>query len=164
MALTKLIDYKDDLCYGDSDPNGQTDTFNRPGKEVWGYLTPYTGTEGYGAGTGEHIKTGVHMDDLDDNLWVVEDGNYTGDGADDTDIALSDSGLDIKAIRIWDANIQYTWFRTEDIAGDNSKDTNNSAGFTADYIQSVATTGQFQVGTSLNVNLREYYYVVYGVS
>lgn len=155
------VDYRNDLCYGDSDSNGAVDTFNRPNKTIWGNMTSFTGAENFGAGTGEHIKTGAHMDDLDDALWNTESITYTGDGTDDRDISLSGS-IDIKFIRIWDGAVAYTFFRSEDMAGDTTRITSLGSGFVADYIQSVGT-GTFQVGTTLNVNLRVYYGIVYGV-
>jgi hypothetical protein len=160
MSTPNWVDYRTDRCYGDSDPDGNTDTFNRAVKEIWGNFTAYdTAPAG---GTGEHDRDGDHMSDLSTGLWSQEEGTYTGNGADDRNISLADSGLDIKFIRVWDAAVINTFLRSEDMAGDATLD--YGTGFVADYIQSVATTGQFQVGTTLNVNLREYYYIINGVS
>jgi hypothetical protein len=155
MSNLTLIQYTD-RCFGASDPNGNSDVWNAPSKQFWSLFSAYN------SGTGEHDRDGGHMSDLSTYLWYMEEGSYTGDGNDDTDISLSDSSLDIKFIRVWDGAVAYTFYRTEDMAGDNTGNTNNGT-FAANYIQSVATTGQFQVGTILNVNLRDYYYVVYGV-
>jgi len=148
-------------CYGDSDPDGNEDTFNRANKQIWGNFTAYNTAPA--TGTGEHDRDGAHMDDLDDNLWTVEEGSYTGNGADNRNISFADTGLDCKFMRVWDGNITYTTFRSEDMSGDNSCRTPGGT-FVSNYIQSIATTGQFQVGTALNVSSRAYYYVAYGTS
>jgi hypothetical protein len=163
MSTPLWVHYKNDLCFGDSDANGNVDTYNRASKGVWGNFSAFTGAEGFGSGTGEHDRDGAHMSDLVSALWTPEEGTYTGNGNDNEDIFLADSGLDIKFLRIWDGSVAYTFFTSEDVTADNTKDTSNTI-FVADYIQSVATTGQFQVGKQLNVNLRNYYYIAYGVS
>lgn len=160
MAIPDWVGYLD-RCYGDSDSEGNTDTFNRAVKELWGNFSAYATAPA--AGTGEHDRDGDHMSDLTSNLWVVEEGTYTGNDADDRDISLSDAGLDIKFIRIWNGIVEFVFFRSEDMVGDASSYTNNST-FLADYIQSIATTGEFQVGVSWNTSPRVFYYVCYGVS
>ncbi len=148
-------------CYGDSDPSGNIDTFGRANKQIWGNFTAYNTAPALG--TGEHDRDGAHMSDLDDNLFAVEADRYTGNGADNRNISFSDVGLDCKFIRILDQSDTYTFFKTEDMAGDTTKSTFGGA-VVANYIQSIATTGQFQVGTALNVNSRYYYYIAYGAS
>jgi hypothetical protein len=162
MSTPLWVNYKNDPCYGDTDPDGNVDDFNRANKGIWGNLTSYTGVESFGAGTGEHDRTGNHKVDLSASLAVIEEGTYQGNGADNRNISLSDSSLTIDLIRVWDGAVAYTFFRSSDMAGDNTKGTGGTA-FVADYIQSIATTGQFQVGTTLNVNLRDYYYIAYGL-
>jgi hypothetical protein len=159
MATPVTTHYKNDFCYGHADSDGNTDTWNRFCKYVWGNFTNYD-TE-YGSGTGEHDADGDHMADLTTNCWYQEPLTYQGNGADDRNISTSDASLDIKFIRIWDGAVAYTFFKSEDMAGDSTRDTNNAAGFVANYIQSVGT-GTFQVGTALNVNLRDYYAIIYG--
>ncbi len=148
-------------CYGDSDPNGNEDTFGRANKQIWGNFTAYNTAPALG--TGEHDRDGAHMSDLASGLWVVEEGTYTGTSVDNRNISFSDAGLDCKFMRIWTAQYSLTYFRSEDMTGDNTKRTSN-VGFLPDYIQSIATTGQFQVGLTLNVTGNTYYYVAYGVS
>ena len=157
MSTPEWIHYKTDPCYGASDPNGNADVYNRANKDLWSNFSAYN------SGTGEHDRDGDHMSDLVTNLWVVEEGTFTGNGADDRNISLSDSGLDIKFIRVWGVSIQYTFLCSEDMGADETKGTSNTA-FSVDYIQDVSTTGQFQVGTALNVNLTVFYYVCYGVT
>jgi hypothetical protein len=161
MALPDYIHYKNDLCYGDSDPNGELDTGNRPHKGAWGNFTNYTGTEGYGAGTGEHDDDGDHMSGLLALFWKEEPISWTGNGADDRDISLSDGDLDVKFIRVLEASTAGTWWRSETMAGDLTFHSDLVNELT-DYVQSVGT-GTFQVGTSLNVGSRDYYAIVYGV-
>jgi len=161
MALPNYVHYKTDYCYGDSDPGSNLDTGNRPHKGHWGNFTTYTGTESYGAGTGEHDNDGDHMSGLLSLFWKGEPISWTGNGADDRDISLVDSALDVKFIHVWEASTAGTWWKSEDMAGDTTFDspTVTSA---ADYVQSIGT-GTFQVGTSLNVGSRVYYAYVYGV-
>ena len=156
MATPETTHYKD-LCYGHGDEN--TDTWNRFCKYVWGNFTNYD-TE-YGSGTGEHDADGDHMSDLLSLFWKCEAITWTGNAADDRNISLSDGDLDVKFIRVWEAATVGTWFKSEDMAGDTTFDTPTITS-AADFVQSVGT-GTFQVGTSLNVNLRDYYAVVYGV-
>ncbi len=156
MATPEWIHYKTDPCYGASDPGGYQDVYNRANKQIWSNFTAYN------SGTGEHDRDGDHMADLVSNFWVCEEDTYAGNAADDRDISLTDAGLDVKMIRIWNATVAYTFVRSEDMAGDNTKSTENLA-FAADYIQSVGT-GTFQVGTALNAAATDYYYIVYGVS
>ena len=157
MAALNLIHYKNDRCYGASDPNGQPDIFNRPAKILWGNLTPYTDAESGASGTGDHDKDGDHMSDLTDDCWIMEEDTYTGDGNDDTVITFTESDLDSKFVRVVDGVTTYTWFRSEDMAGDATKKSDDAAGFAADMIQDISTNGQMTVGTVLNVNLREYF-------
>lgn len=158
MSTPEWIHYKTDPCYGASDPGGYQDIYNRANQQIWANFTAH-----YDAGTtgaGEHDKDGDHFADFLADMWGVEEDTFTGNGGDDTNISLSDSNLDVKFIRIWEASTGYTWFRSEDMAGDLTFDTLNIADLT-DCIQSVGT-GTFQVGTTLNVNTRVYYYTVYG--
>lgn len=146
-----------DRCYGHNDGDGNTDTFNAAEKQVWSNFTAH-----YNSGTGEHDKDGDHFADLLAAFAKYEQYTYTGDASgDDRDISLQDTSIDIAFIRIWEASTGKTWFRSADMAGDLTMDTIGSGGLT-DCIQDISTTGQFQVGTVLNVNTRVYYYEVYG--
>ena len=145
--------------YGHNDSDGNTDTWNRFCKYVWGNFTNYN-TE-YGAGTGEHDADGDHMADLLALFWKSESITWTGNGADDRDISLSDGDLDVKFIRAWEASTSGSWFRSEDMVGDVTFHT-DLVNELADYIQSVGT-GTIQVGTNLNVSSRIYYAEVYGI-
>lgn len=158
MATPETTHYKLQR-YGHNDSDGNTDSWNRYCKYVWGNFTNYN-TE-YGSGTGEHDADGDHMSDLLSLFWKAETITWTGNGADDRDIALSDGDLNIKFIRSWEASTAGTWFKSEDMAGDTTFDTPTITS-TADYVQSVGT-GTFQVGTLLNVNARVYYAKIYGV-
>ncbi len=144
--------------FGDSDPNGNMDTFNRANKQNWGNLTAYSTAPALG--TGEHDRDGAHMSDLTSNSYQVDAGTYTGNGTDDRDISLSKS-IDIKFIRIWEGSTAGTWFKTASMTGDSSLNTAVMADVT-DCIQSLTTQGEFQVGTTLNVNMRAYYFAAYG--
>jgi hypothetical protein len=156
MPTPDWVDYKD-RCYGHADPGGEFDTYNKATKGFWKNFSAYD------SGTGEHNRDGTHMADLTDNVYVLETGTYTGNGTDDRNISLSDSGLDIKYIRIFEESTQGTWFRSETMAGDATLETKVMSSIT-DAIQSVSTPGVFQVGLVLNVNLRVYYYILYGES
>jgi hypothetical protein len=158
MVIPTWAEYNEKR-YGHNDPEGNEDTFGRANKMIWGNLTAYATAPA--TGTGEHDRDGAHMSDLVSGLWVPEEGNYQGNGADDRNISLSDTGLDIKLLRIW-APPLYSFFRSEDMAGDNTSSTENVV-FASDQIQSIGT-GTFQVGTLLNVNLTVYYYIAYGVT
>lgn len=159
MATPVTTHYKDDLCYGHNDADGNSDTWNRFCKYVWGNFCQYS-TE-YGSGTGEHDKDGDHKADLLALFWKREPIQWTGAGGDDRDLALSDGDLDVKFIQVWEAATAGTWWKSEDMAGDTTFDspTVTSA---ADLIQSVGT-GTFQVGSLLDVAARDYYAIVYGV-
>lgn len=159
MATPQTTHYKNDLVYGHNDADGNTDTWNRFCKVVWGNFTNYD-TE-YGSGTGEHDADGDHMADLLALFWKCEPITWTGNGADDRDISLSDGDLDVKFIKVWEAATAGTWWKSEDMAGDTTFDSPTIIS-TADFVQSVGT-GTIQVGVSLNVNLRDYYAVAYGV-
>ena len=157
MAVPQTTHFKNDLCYGHGDEN--TDTWNRFCKYVWGNFTNYD-TE-YGSGTGEHDADGDHMADFLALFWKCEPITWTGNAADDRDLSLSDGDLDIKFIKVWEAATVGTWWKSEDMAGDTTFDSPTIIS-TANLVQSVGT-GTFQVGTDLNVNLRDYYAIVYGV-
>ena len=121
MATPETTHYKNDPCYGDSDPDGNIDSWNRYCKYVWGNFTNYD-TE-YGSGTGEHDADGDHMSDLLSLFWKCEAYTWTGNGADDRNLSLSDGDLDVKFIRVWEASTAGTWFKSEDMAGDTTFDT-----------------------------------------
>lgn len=137
---------------GANDPNGATDVYNRPNRDIWENFTA------------EHDKDGAHKSDLltTPGVWSVNYGTYTGNAADDRDIALADSGLTIHFIRVWSAAAAYTFFRTADIVGDVTLSTEGMS--YANYIQDISTAGQFTVGTALNSNNVIYHYLVLGVS
>ena len=145
--------------WGHNDPDGNSDYWNRHSKYVWGNFCNYD-TE-YGSGTGEHDKDGDHMSDLLALFHKAEPITWTGTGADDYDISLSDSSLDVKFVQIWEASTAGTWWKSEDMAGDTTFDSPTVTS-SANYIQSVGT-GTLQVGTALNVGSRVYYGIVYGV-
>ncbi len=151
MPTPDWINY-DERDYGASDPNGNADVYNRPNIDLWENFTA------------QHDKDGVHKADLDDNLWKVEEGTYTGNGADNRNISLSAS-IDIKFIRVWSEVVAYTFTVSEDMSADDTRSEDLTVSFTADQIQSVSTTGQFQVGThnAVNQNSATYFYVCYGV-
>ena len=132
---------------------GNEDTFNRACRTLWDDMF-----------TVQHDKDGDHKADLFPST-KIEEGSYTGNGADDRNISLSDGTLDIKFMRVYSAEVAYTYIRTEGMAGDNTKNTKYNPGvvFQADQIQSVGT-GTFQVGTNaaVNTNLATYYYLVVG--
>jgi len=150
MGIPEWVQYTE-LLYGHNTTTGNTDTFNRACKEIWDVFTA------------EHQKNGVHAASLSSGLWVMETGTYTGNGADDRNISLSNAALDIKYIRIWSEADENSVLRNESIAGDNAKVSLIGGTFSSDHIQSQGT-GTFQVGTSLRVNqnLSDYYYVAYG--
>ena len=159
MATPETTHYKNDRCYGHNDPDGNTDTWNRFCKYVWGNFTNYD-TE-YGRGTGEHDADGDHMSDLLSLFWKAEPISWTGTTVDSRNISLSDAALDVKFIRVWEASTVGTWWKSEDMAGDTTFDSPTITS-SADFVQSVGT-GTFQVGASLNVGSRVYYAIVYGV-
>ena len=140
----------DHRCDAESDPDGQEDWANDPSRAIWNLFTK------------EHEKTGIHIAALDDELWSCEELTWAGDDADGKTINLSDGTLNIKFIRVWSEAFTYSWFRSEDMAGDNSATTNSATGFTANYIESVGT-GSFTVGTAINTSGNDYYCVVYGI-
>lgn len=154
MAVSDYYALYTEKAYGHNSTTGNTDNFNKLAKYLWGLFEM------------EHEPSdGSHQAALTAENWVVEEGTYTGNGVDDRNISLSDAGLDIKFIRIWSEGVAYTFFRSEDMAGDATLDTSGIVGFAANHIQSVGT-GTFQVGDSANVNDNgvDFYYVAYGVS
>jgi len=148
LGEPRYIQYTE-LRDGENEPNGRPDVFNRPAKD---WYTSYTVEHDYA--TGAHASTGC---------MVIEEGTYTGNGVDNRNISLTNSSLDIIFILIWRDGTTAPVLRSTDMAGDNSKIAQVNA-FQANMIQSIATTGQFQVGTdnAVNQNTIDYYYIVGG--
>lgn len=146
------IDYRAPR-YADSDPNGNTDNVNGFCKELWNNQFRE-----------EHDGDGDHKADLLASFDKFETGNYTGNGADDRNISLTDSTTDIAYIKIWSGSIAYHYFRSSSMTGDNTARSYSGEAFQSDQIQSVATTGQFQIGadSDVNANAIDYYYAVWG--
>ena len=149
MSEPRWIDFRE-LTHGQN-TQGYIDIFNRPNRDIWALFGK------------EHEKSGLHISGLKDYMWKVEEGSYVGNGTDNRDIALANTGLYIKILRIWTAGLQWTYFRTYSLGGDNTKNTGNTTAFQSNYIQWIRDVGQFQVGTALNSNGITYYYVAYGV-
>jgi hypothetical protein len=157
MGTPVWINYKE-RCHGDSDPNGNEDTFNRANKTLWQNFSAH------GTGhTGEHDKDGDHCSDLLSDLGAAsqESGTYTGTGANQT-ISLTDTGLVVKFVRVWSADSAYTWFASADMLYSYSM---SSQGITAEERITTLGTGSFAVGTSDDVNKSgvTFYYNVWGV-
>lgn len=130
-------------------PDGNEDRGNRAMQD---FYTSYTVQHDYA--TGAHALAGVA---------AVENGTYTGNGVDSRNISLSNSSLTIDFLLIWRADTEYPVLRSSDMTGDATKELETNA-FQADMIQSIATTGQFQVGTdaAVNANGVDYWYLAIG--
>ena len=154
MALPAYMDNEEEF-WGHGTTSGNEDTFNRAAKDIWEEFEK------------EHEKAGPHIAVLTGENWVVEEDAYVGNGVNATTINLSDGGFDIKFIRIRSEEVAYTYFRSEDMAGDVTKSTEGAAAgaFTANWIESVGT-GSFVIGDAdhVNKNAIDYFYVVYGLS
>lgn len=110
----------------------------------------------------EHADAGTHSSPPFD--FRIEEGNYAGTGVDDRNIALTLTDLDLKYLLVFQPTAQSRAMKTEDLAGDNTKN-NDAAAFAADMIQDITTNGQFQVGTNdaVNGNTKAYLYIAIGV-
>jgi len=148
MATPDWVHYREP-CYGDSDPAGNADTFNRACKTIWSNFTA------------EHDKDGDHKSGLTSDLapWYIEAKTYTGDGTGDRSITLTNAALDPKFTRVWDAVNAYTYFRTASMPATVSMGTNGIS-----YTDKITgeVLGTINISAGLNVNLVVYYYVVYG--
>jgi hypothetical protein len=127
----------DEYRDAESQPDGREDVFNRAPKD---FFTSLTVAHDYS--TGAHAETGC---------MEFETGSYSGDSNDNRNIALTNTGLTIVFILIWRDDTETPVVRTADMTGDNTKQAGTAA-FQTDMIQSIATTGQFQVGTDAAVN------------
>ncbi len=148
MATPDWVHYKEP-CYGDTDPAGNADTFNRACKTIWSNFTA------------EHDKNGDHKSGLTDDLdpWYIEAKTYTGDGTGARTISLTNGDLDVQVVRVWDAVNAYTYFRTQGMPATVSMGTNGIS-YTDKIID--MDTGEFDIDAGVNVNLVVYFYVVYG--
>lgn len=145
------MDYREKF-WGHDSTSGNEDTFNKLAKYIWEDFEK------------EHEPSdGSHIDALDDDLLSCEEISWTGNGVNGRTINLVDSGLDIKFIRVWSEEAAYTYFRSEDMAGDASVSTEVLTTFTANWIESVGT-GSFTIGDADEVNKSsiDYFAIVYG--
>lgn len=149
MAAPTYAQYNDKR-YGVT-VTGNKDKFNEACRDLWTRFKL------------EHDRDGVHKSDLDDNLWKQENISWSGNSTANRDITLSDGTLDIKFIRILSDNQAYTFFRSEDMTGDNTAQS-YPAVFASNKIRSVGT-GTFQVGDNAAVNASgtTYHAIIYGV-
>jgi hypothetical protein len=149
MATPQWVHFKEP-CYGDTDPAGNADTFNRACKTIWSNFTA------------EHDKDGDHKEGLTTDLdpWYIEAKTYTGDGTGARTIDLTNAHLDTQFVRVWDAANAYTYFRTHDMPANTSMGTNGIS-----YTDKITAedVGEFSVDAGLNVNLVVFYYVAYGM-
>ncbi len=134
---------------GENDTSGNPDNFNRANKVI------------YDVWCVNHNDDGSHK--TDDTI-VMEQGSFAGNSTDNRDISLTNSALTIRFLMIAARGTEYPVIRTTNMSGDNSKELASNA-LQSNQIQSISTTGQFQVGADSAVNATgtTYDYIAIGV-
>lgn len=147
MATPTWIEHTDLIDFA-AHPGGNPDVSNLPGQEFYATIG------------NEHNDDGTHK--IAD-FCTAEEDNQAGDGNDDRDVSLTNTSLDvIFAIVLSDA-ASYPTLRTTDMTGDKTKILGTDA-HQNNMIQSLATTGEIQLGTDAAVNAAgtNYDYSVFG--
>lgn len=139
---TELADYA-------NHPSGNPDNGNRPNIDLY---------ETIGV---EHNDDGTHKTS---GFLISEIYSYVGNGADDRNISLQNANIDIIFILIFKEDGEYPVFKSIDMVGDSAKQLGTNA-FQTNMIQSITTTGQFQVGSddATNKNGDTYHYLIWGI-
>lgn len=131
-----------------NDPNGNSDIMNEGYDELWTIFTTEHDKDG------DHWTSGV-------TYAKVEEGTWAGDGGGDKIVSLADGTLDIKWIKIMGTDLTDVYIATESFTANKTGTAEDAAVFIADYIKSIGT-GTFTVGTVMNTNTEDYYYVAVG--